>query len=283
MQTPLVSVIIPTYKRPELVGRAVQSVLDQTYENIEIIVVNDDPEIDLSHIGELGDNIKLIIHEENKGACEARNTGISAAKGEYIGLLDDDDKYKPEKTEKQILQFRELENDYGMVYSGVEEVENGAVVNTKIRSGRRFLSRKREGQVYRELLRGNMIPAPTVLVKKECFDDVGMFDPQFDSSQDLDMWLRISQEYKIGKLDEPLARYHLDGEDRISENLDKKIQGKQKILEKYREDIQKSPQARLAVRTKLEMYRLQKKLDNPLMDNIISKMRLGGMTLSRIG
>jgi len=280
---PLISVIIPTYKRPEIVERAVKSVLNQTYDNIELIVVNDHPGTDLSHIDKMDSQVELINHEENKGACKARNTGIEAAEGEYIGLLDDDDEYLEDKIQKQVNQFQQLPEEYGMVYSGVEEVENGEIVNKKIRAGRKFLSRKREGWVYQELLRGNMIPAPTVLVKKECFDKVGMFDPEFESSQDLDMWLRISREYKIGKLDEALARYHLDGEDRISENSDKKIQGKQKILEKYGEDIQKSPQARLAVKTELETYKLQKKLDSPVMNQIISKIRLAGIALSRIG
>ena len=280
---PLISVIIPTYKRPEIVERAVKSVLNQTYDNIELIVVNDHPGTDLSHIDKMDSQVELINHEENKGACKARNTGIEAAEGEYIGLLDDDDEYLEDKIQKQVNQFQQLPEEYGMVYSGVEEVENGEIVNKKIRAGRKFLSRKREGWVYQELLRGNMIPAPTVLVKKECFDKVGMFDPEFESSQDLDMWLRISREYKIGKLDEALARYHLDGEDRISENSDKKIQGKQKILEKYGEDIQKSPQARLAVKTELETYKLQKKLDSLVMNQIISKIRLAGIALSRIG
>jgi glycosyltransferase involved in cell wall biosynthesis len=279
----LVSVVIPTYQRPKLVERAVNSVLNQTYQNIEIIVVNDDPETDLSHIKSMSDKVTLLNHEENKGACQARNTGIKQAEGDYIGLLDDDDEYLPEKIEKQIQQFEQLPKEYGMVYSGVEEVKNGETVNTKTRPGRKFLSRKREGKVYQELLRGNMIPAPTVLVKKECFDKVGLFDPEFESSQDLDMWLRIAQKHKIGKLDEALAKYHLDGEDRISESLEKKIQGKSKILEKYLEDINKNPQARLAVKTELETYKLQKKLDNPITDKIISKIRLLGLALSRIG
>lgn len=279
----LVSTVIPTYQRPKLVERAVNSVLNQTYQNIEIIVVNDDPETDLSHIKSMSDKVTLLNHEENKGACQARNTGIKQAEGDYIGLLDDDDEYLPEKIEKQVQQFEDFPKEYGLVYSGVEEVENGEVVNKKIRSGRKFLSRKREGRVYKELLRGNMISAPTVLVKNECFDKVGLFDPEFDSSQDLDMWMRISKEYKIGKLDEPLAKYHLDGEDRISQSVEKKIQGKQKILKKYHQDIKKSPQAWLAVKTELETYKLQRKLDNPITDKVISKIRLLGLALSRIG
>ena len=282
-ENPLVSVVIPTYQRPKLVERAVNSVLNQRYENIEIIVVNDDPETDLSHIEEMGEEVQLLNHEENRGACEARNKGIKKSKGKYIGLLDDDDEYLEEKIEKQVRQFQQLPEEYGMVYSGVKEVRNGQTVNKKIRSGRKFLSRKREGWVYQELLRGNMIPAPTVMVKKECFEQVGMFDPGFESSQDLDMWLRIARKYKIGKLDEALAKYHLDGEDRISESLDKKIQGKQKILQKYLGDIQESLQAEIAVKTELETYKLQAKIHSPIMDQIISKIRLFGIAVSRIG
>lgn len=282
-KTPLVSVVIPTYKRPEMVERAVKSVLNQNYENIETIVVNDDPETDLSHIENMNEQLQVLNHEKNKGACEARNTGINKSKGKYIGLLDDDDEYLEEKIEKQVRQLQEIPDDYGMVYSGVEEIKNGEVVNRKIRPGRRFLSRKREGWVYQELLRGNMIPAPTVLVKKECFEKVGGFDPEFESSQDLDMWMRISKEYKISKLDEALARYHLEGENRISKSLDKKIQGKTKILEKYKEDIEQSLQAQIAVKTELKTYQLQKNFDSAVLNQFISKIRLAGIALSRIG
>lgn len=278
----LVSIVIPTYKRTELVKRAVKSVLEQTYENIEVIVVNDDPGTDLSELSNQY-SVQLINHQENRGACEARNTGIKEANGEFIGLLDDDDEYKPEKIEKQVKQFRSLTEDYGMVYSGVEEIENGEVVNKKIRPGRRLLSRKREGQIYQELLRGNMIPAPTVLLKKECFEKVGLFDSEFESAQDLDMWLRIAKEYKIGKLDEALAVYHLDGEDRISESLEKVIQGRTKILEKYSDDLEKNFKARLALKSIIKTSKIRKKHDFIFLDYIMRALRSLGIAFSRIG
>lgn len=278
----LVSVVIPTYQRPKLVERAVQSVLNQTYQNIEIIVVNDDPETDLSHIEEMGEEVQLLNHEENRGACEARNTGIKESKGKYIGLLDDDDEYLEEKIEKQVRQFQQLPEEYGMVYSGVEEVRNGQTVNKKIRSGRKFLSRKREGDVYQELLRGNMIPAPTVLVKKECFEEVGMFDPEFLSSQDRDMWTRISKHYKIAKKDEILARYYLDGEDRITKDYDKKYQGTQKILEKHGKYIRKKPAPYIAIKTNLLAYRIQKNTGNEFVQNIVDKAKLIPIALTRV-
>ena len=282
-EKPLVSVVIPTYKRPELVKRAVKSVLNQTYENTEIIVVNDSPETDISEIEQIDERVQLINHQENKGACEARNTGIENAKGKYIGLLDDDDEYLPDKLEKQVKQFQELGEEYGLVYGGVELVENGEVVGEKIRSGRKIFSRKRRGQVYKELLRGNMIPSPTVLVRKEAFEKAGLFDPGFESAQDLDMWIRIAKHYKIGKLDEAIARYHLDAEDRISNSLDKTIQGQQKIYEKHKRDIDQHIQAKMAVQTMIKTCKLQKRLNSKIADEIIRKIRFLGILVSRIG
>jgi len=121
---PLVSVIIPTYGRSELLDRAIDSVLAQTYDNIEIIVVDDNnsnsehrkhTENVLQKYLQNGQAVYL-KHEKNVGGSAARNTGIKASKGEYVALLDDDDEWFPEKIEKQISYFEILGDNIGVIY-----------------------------------------------------------------------------------------------------------------------------------------------------------------------
>src|SRR5690625_1857772 len=122
---PLVSVIIPTYKRPRMLTRALKSVLMQTYKNIEVIIVDDNDENSeyrkqtINFMKEYKSNpiIKYIKHKKNKGGSEARNTGIYKATGKYISFLDDDDEYMPTKIEKQVKKFKESnEANLGFVY-----------------------------------------------------------------------------------------------------------------------------------------------------------------------
>ena len=102
--SPVVSVIIPTYNRAHLIGRAIRSVLDQTYQDWELIVVDDASTDDIPGIvkGFTDGRVKYIRHDENKGAAAARNTGIQAARGAYIAFLDSDDEWLPEKLERQV-------------------------------------------------------------------------------------------------------------------------------------------------------------------------------------
>ncbi len=117
---PTVSVIIPTYNRAHLLGRAIESVLDQTYQDFEIIVVDDasadETEEVVKSFGD--DRINHIRHQKNKGGSAARNTGIKAARGEFIAFLDSDDEWVPKKLEKEIDRLQTLSNEVGVVYSG---------------------------------------------------------------------------------------------------------------------------------------------------------------------
>jgi len=113
MKNPTVSVIIPTYNRAHLVGRSIQSVINQTYQDFEIIVVDDgstdNTEDIIKEFQKKDKRIKHIKHNKNKGGSAARNTGIRAARGEYIAFLDSDDEWMPTKLEKQTSYFNHLE------------------------------------------------------------------------------------------------------------------------------------------------------------------------------
>lgn len=199
-----VSVIIPAYNKAEFTIRAVNSVLSQTYGNIEIIVVDDGSTDDtpekLSHYKN-----RIVYHRKrNGGACSARNTGIKMAAGEYIALLDCDDLYYPEKIQKSVACL-EADPRIGFVYTGADFIdENDRVVSEYKNFG--FLE---SGQITSRLLEKNIICNSTILMKKECFDRVGFFDEKIFIPADWDMWIRLSERYKAGFINENLTGYRV--------------------------------------------------------------------------
>lgn len=232
---PTVAVVIPTYKRTSKLERAVNSVCNQSYPDWKLYVVNDDPTHDVSDLLPDDDRISYIQHDENRGAPAARNTGIRASQSRFIAFLDDDDAWKPEKLERQIDTFEDLPRDYGLIYTGRDIVVDDEVV--------KVYNPDAAGEIFDELLRNNIIPSETPLVKRECFRNIGNFDTNFQSSQDIDMWLRIAREYKIGVVPDSLAIAYQGHEDRISKNMMRKVNGKKKFIDKYDSDLELRPEA----------------------------------------
>ncbi len=237
----LVSVIIPTYKRyPDMVKRAIQSVINQTYRNIEIIIVDDSPsdfegrKMIENMIASLNDNrIKYIKHSDNMGACAARNTGIKESKGEYLAFLDDDDEWLPTKLEKQLAMMSKP--DVGLIYC--RQIIVNDKTKTQVVDNRKFYS----GKVFDKLmLVGNFIGSTSfVLIRRECFNECGLFDVKMKSGQDFELWLRIAQKYKVAYVDEPLVIYHIHTGKRISTNPLNKIQGQELLIGYYCEYLDK--------------------------------------------
>lgn len=224
-----VSIIIPTYNRSHLLLRSVQSILNQTYKEFEIIIV-DDGSIDNTEevIKTIRDpRIKYIKNLENKGACAARNTGIKAAKYEYIAFQDSDDEWCPEKLEKQMECFKKAAPNVGVVYTGFQRIKND--IKTYIPSPS---IPKRSGNIHEILLNGNFVTTQVAIVKKECFDKVGMFDERLPRLQDWELWIRVSKYYCFEFIDEPLVKayYQIDS---ISSNHGALIQAWELILEKH--------------------------------------------------
>ena len=198
-----VSVIIPTYNRAHLIGKAIQSVLNQTYQDFEVIVVDDgstdNTEEVIKEFQKKDKRIKYIKHEKNKGYPKALNTGIKAAKGEYIAFQDDDDEWLTEKLEKQMKVFENAPAKVGVVYTGFWRIEN----NKKIYIPYSWVKQK-EGNIHKGLLKGNFIGTPAALVRKECFEKVGMFDERLPCLQDWELWIRISKHYQFRYINSPL-------------------------------------------------------------------------------
>jgi glycosyltransferase involved in cell wall biosynthesis len=230
---PAVSIIIPTCNREHCVGRAITSVLNQTYPRFELIVVDDGSIDDTEKVIKNFHDKRIVYlrHEKNLGAPAARNTGIKAARGDYIAFLDDDDEWLPEKLEKQMNLFV-LSPDTGVVYSGFWKWEN----NRNVYVPYRWVSQK-EGYIHEELLKGNFVGTPTAVVRKACFLKAGLFDEELPCLQDWELWIRISKHFPFMCVDEPLIRTHYTPGS-ISE-LSRGVRAKtlQMILEKHSEDF----------------------------------------------
>ena len=233
---PIVSIIVPTYNRSNLVVRAIKSVLTQSFTDFELIVVDDASTDDTQQlIAEIKDTrIKIIRHEKNKGAPVARNTGIKSSIGEYIGFLDDDDEWLPEKLEKQLKLYKTSGNEVGLIYSGFYFV---SARNNRVLSN---VTPNKKGNLYSDLLRRNILGSPTPLIKRYCFDKAGLFDETLPSCQDWDMWIRISKFYKFDFVSDALSNVYVHGR-QISTNLNAKIVAREKLITKYHEDLVQNP------------------------------------------
>lgn len=232
---PTVSIIIPTYNRAHLLGRAIQSVLNQTYKDFELIVVDDGSTDNTEQIVRSfsDERIRYVRHKKNKGVAAARNTGIKTARGEYMAFQDSDDEWLPEKLEKQTGIFETALPEVGVVYTGVHRLKN----NRKAYIPSSGITQK-EGYIFSSLLKGNFISTPAALVKKECFQRAGMFDERFPSAEDRELFIRISKYYQFRCIDEPLViAYHQP--DSISANQSARVRALELIYEKHFEDIKK--------------------------------------------
>ncbi len=226
---PRVSVIIPTRNRAELLHAAMTSVLNQSFRNFELIVVDDHSEDDTQDVLSLFNDrrIKYIRHNVNRGESASRNTGITHSEGDYIAFLDDDDQWLPEKLRLQFDLMEKSPPIIGAVYSGFQVIDmaHGITLGEWVP--------KKRGNIYKDMALDNFVGTPsTVLLRKECFCRAGLFDEDIAYTLDYDMWIRISKEFHFDYIKRPLVKYHLH-EDQISNNLEIRARGKEALLKKY--------------------------------------------------
>lgn len=207
MEKGLVTVVIPNYNYAHYLREAIDSALAQTYDPVEVIVV-DDGSSDGSRevIESYGTRIKSIF-QQNQGVSAARNNGAAAGRGEFIAFLDADDVWLPEKLEKQAAAFA-VDDEIGLVHVGVADIdENGNELRRQLDG----LS----GDVARELL---LLERPVILgggsglaVRRTAFDEVGGFDTRMSTSADWDLCLGVSRRYRVAFIPEVLLRYRIHG------------------------------------------------------------------------
>ena len=187
--SPLVSAIIPTYNREEFTEIAVQSVLKQTYRNIELIVIDDGSTDNIKQILE-NYNLKYIF-QNNQGVSAARNKGINEAKGEFIAFLDSDDIWQKKKIEIQIERL--LEKKLKISHTDEKWLKNGKHLNPKKKH------QKYGGYFFDKSLKLCIISPSSVLIHRSVFDEVGLFDEKMEVCEDYDFWLR-STSHRKGKV-----------------------------------------------------------------------------------
>lgn len=249
----LVSVIMPTYNRAALIGDAIQSVLDQTYDRLDLLLIDDGSTDNTENIiSQFNDPRLKYVRQENKGAAAARNHGLALRTGAYVAFIDSDDIWFPEKLELEIEVMKTLPevgvvcsdfssideagnsershlrsyfsvlNDYGLRY---EDVFNNILAKELARLDK--AEKVYWGDIYETMLFGNIILTSTSLFRKEVFDKVGYFDTKYVTLEDYDFFLKVAKIFPVALIDKPLIRYRynsiqLSGElffGRLCENL----------------------------------------------------------------
>ena len=224
--------IIPTCNRAHLLATAIKSVLSQTFQDFELIIVDDcssdNPGAVVKSFPDA--RIRYIRHEARKGGSGARNTGIVNSNGQFIAFLDDDDEWLPEKLAKQVAILEGSDAELGCVYTGYTIVNRGT---GEIRA--QIVPTKR-GDLSHDLLVENPLGAggSSVLLKRECFDRIGMFDEQLPCFQDYDFWIRLSKQFKFDFVTEPLVKNYMH-EHKIWTNTDAIRKGADIMVRKYGE------------------------------------------------
>jgi glycosyltransferase involved in cell wall biosynthesis len=240
---PEVSVIIPTYNRSDLLSRAIRSVLNQTYRNFELIIVDDGSTDNTKQIvGEYQKKDKRIIYiwEKNSGGpAKPKNTGIQNSKGKYIAFLDDDDEWLSKKLEKQIKLFKISDKNLGFIGC------NAIIINEldkKICDCHKVMNKKNK-RAFNSLLEDNIIhSASSIIVKKKVLNNVGFFDENFKYADDWDLWLRISKFYAFSSIPDNLYKYRVHGKNTMkSINLKEDIKVWENFYNKHKKEYLKYP------------------------------------------
>lgn len=244
MRNERVSVIIPNYNREKTIKHSILSVINQTYKNIEIIVVDDNSSDNskelLMELTNQYKNLKVYFNNKNKGANFSRNKGAELSTGEYIAFLDSDDQFLPRKIERQMEILDRLKNnDIGIIFTNML-IKNKPMLHYKSDS---FINI--EDIIFRNRLGG----FSSVLMKKDVFFEVGKLDEELLSCQDWDMYLKVLSKYSGYIISDPLVKYYLQ-DDSISKNFNKVIQGHNAIFNK----IKKINNVKLLVNEKQLVY-----------------------------
>lgn len=237
MKEPTVSVIITTHNRDSLVGRAIDSVLAQTFEDFELIVV-DDASADnttevLRYYTDL--RVKNLRNSKRLGGPTSRNRGISEAKGQFIAFLDDDDEWYNSKLERQLAKIDGAPTNVALVYSGfIICNENGSITEQK--------APLHKGDVYKRVLERNFVGGCSVpLIKADCLARAGGFDPGLKSCQDWDLWIRLARIFHFEFVPDVLVRYR-HHRNQISSDYSKLIPGRTAVIGKHLPSFQKYPE-----------------------------------------
>ncbi|OAD46132.1 glycosyltransferase family 2 protein [Polaribacter atrinae] len=230
---PLVSVVIPTYNRQEFLEEAILSVVNQSYNNIEILVIDDGSKENYAEV--ICNKYKKChyFYKNNGGLSSARNFGINVAKGSYIAFLDDDDFWRADKLQKQVKVLNSNKN-VDCVHSSASVVDEKGNEKGKLIGASENKIHKRSGDVFWNALGRWVVKSPTPLIRRKVFTKDLMFDEDIKIGEDVDFYQRMFYNHKVFYINEPLAFYReYDNKERLSLQKEKYIGLEKKIYDNF--------------------------------------------------
>jgi glycosyltransferase involved in cell wall biosynthesis len=234
-RAPTVSVVLPTYNRRHLICRSIRSVLDQTFEDFELIVVDDgSTDATMEEVARLDDpRVRYIRLEKNRGAGAARNVGIHHAAGRFIAFQDSDDEWLPVKLERHMEVFATCAPAVGVVYSDMQRILRDGTTHyhrsPTVTPGVLIDPRTRFYQVCK-------LGIQSAVIRRECFAQVGTFNEAFPALEDLELFIRLSMRTRFHHLRAALVRYYeTDG---LSKDMAAKRVARALLLTLYRHDLE---------------------------------------------
>ncbi|MCA9394953.1 MAG: glycosyltransferase [Candidatus Omnitrophica bacterium] len=219
MNEPLVSVVMPTYNHAHFIKEAIDSVLGQTYNNLELIIVDNYSEDETREVieGYTDDRIRYMQFRNNGIIAASRNRGIEQAQGDYVAFIDSDDAWLPEKIRLQV-DVMQSDTRRGISFGKFKVISPDAVETGKIMGPK---DPHMPAGVYARLIKANFIVSSSTLVRKKALNDVGHFDesPELRCSEDFDLWLRILRKYRPAFVDEIVGVYRMHATNQSGDEL----------------------------------------------------------------
>ena len=234
---PQVSVIIPTYNRAHVLGEAIESVLSQTYDDLELIVVDDGSQDGTRDVVASYSSRLTYLYQENRGVSTARNRGIEQSRGSYLSFLDSDDLWLKEKLYLQ-MEYMKVHPEALICYTDEIWIRKGVRVNQMKKH------RKYSGMIFEHCLPLCIVSPSSVLIHRQLLNEVGVFDETLEVCEDYDLWLRISARYPIHFIETPLIIKRGGHEDQLSKQGKGQDRFRIKALVKLLEEDYISPHQR---------------------------------------
>ncbi|MCB0164572.1 MAG: glycosyltransferase family 2 protein [Anaerolineae bacterium] len=251
--TPVFSIIIPTYNRAHLLSRAVQSVLNQTFSDFELIIVDDaSPDNTAEVVEAFYDNRIIYIRpEKNGGASASRNLGVRRARGEFISFLDDDDEYLPQFLAETYRVLNDAPADIGFSWCSVRKVRDTSHGEIEVKDIM-AVSNDRGSSSQTNLQAGTGFG---LTIRASCFSTVGLFDETLSNMEDSDFLMRMSDSFGYKTIPEVLIKIHLHDGPQLTDPTPKKAEALKRFIAKHQEHLSQTPQKWiLAHRTLAELY-----------------------------
>ena len=236
-----ISIVVPAYNAAEFIRETLEHAIAQTYENIEILVIDDGSVDETSKIAESFGDVVRVIRTENRGVAKARNTGIEAATGEFIAFLDADDIWEPEKLRYQV---EAVDDDHRLIYTNTVSFGTQSLSNMNIAANELLPS----GDIRARLIQRNFISTSTVLLDRDIAVRIGGFNPDIPVCDDWDAWLRALCLTHAKYIDRPLVRYRIHPFS-LGSNTKKRIAGSVQVIDSALERLDMSPKEKKTLKS----------------------------------